>query len=97
MVEIKKGNVAEVFTAKLGTMRKAVQWVIYPQNDNKDEVSVQCDRYFARFNLHTGKGMISTSQNYPTSLHISKALGGKEFRVDDETLKAFQKRFNIPQ
>ena len=56
--------------AKLGKMRKAVSWVVYPRKDD-DFVLIQSDRRIARFDVRTGVGKLSGSHNYPTFLTLS--------------------------
>ena len=51
-------------TAKFGSMRKAVDWVVYPAAADAKELTIQCDRRIARFDTETGKGIMSKSMNY---------------------------------
>jgi hypothetical protein len=46
--------------AKLGNMRKPVEWVIYPK-DNSDDTTlvIQCDKRIAKVDMVTGKGLLS--------------------------------------
>lgn len=48
---------------KLGNMRKADDWTIYPRpNANDPEVTIQCDKRIARVNLDTKQGILSTGK-----------------------------------
>lgn len=43
--------------AKLGKMRKAVDWVVYP--GESDEITIQSDHYIAAFSKTTRQGVLS--------------------------------------
>lgn len=53
--------------AKLGKMRKAVDWVVYPTTNggDADTIVIQSDKRIAYFSQTTGKGRLSPSCNYP--------------------------------
>ena len=70
-------------TAKLGRMRKAQTFTIYPQ-DGSGMVIVQSHKAIGRFD-HTGKGILNakgSSEKY--FHHLSKALGAEDFQFPTE-------------
>ena len=77
--------------AKLGTMRKAVDWVIY--KDLRDgKVLIQSDRRIATFDRE-GNGVLSASHNYPNFQTLSTHLGAKQIKVPAEIVEeAFSNR-----
>jgi hypothetical protein len=53
-------------TAKLGTMRKAVEWTVYPRNADAaatDRVLMQSDHRIAEFDPTTGAGRLSAHKS----------------------------------
>lgn len=46
-------------TCKLGNMRKAVEFTIYPRDAGNPVVQIQSDSRIAQINLETGKGVLS--------------------------------------
>jgi len=68
-------------TGKMGNMRKAQEWVIYPlmPNGNPNERTIQCDKRIAKVNLETGKVILSTGKNGHNGFaHLSPMLGAVE-------------------
>lgn len=57
------------FTAKLGNMRKAVDWIVYPPSRTASEPNmllIQSDKRICQFDKTTGEGVLSASHNYPS-------------------------------
>ena len=50
------------FTAKLGKMRKADEFIVYPMQDSTTEIRIQSDHRFGRVDLDTGEGILSASR-----------------------------------
>jgi len=85
---------------KLGNMRKAVDWTVYPQNYNtsKSETTgaqtlfIQSDKRACAINVETGKGMLSNGRGHPGFHSTLASLGAKEIDVPrefiDECLEA---------
>ena len=72
--------------AKLGRMRKATRWVIYPKQREGATV-IQTDAYIAAIDLETGEGMLSKRCNGGAYfLHLSPALGAKPIKVPEDVL-----------
>ena len=73
---------------KLGNMRKAVGWVVYPPSRTSDgTLLIQSDHRICQFNPETRKGMLSKHQaNYATFLHLSKMMGATEVEVPQEVV-----------
>lgn len=90
----------QTVTGKLGSMRKEVEWVVYPnsrKNDDGDEVLfVQSDKRAVAINVKTGKGMLSNGKGHPSFQSVSKFFGGIEIDVPrdfiDKCLAAQPKR-----
>lgn len=49
----------KTITAKLGTMRKPVEWIVYPRAVTSTKVTIQSDTRIASFDPVTGLGMLS--------------------------------------
>lgn len=64
-------------TCKLGTMRKAAEFTIYPLNPSTpDIVQIQSDKRIARVQLSTGKCLLSDGKGgHPGHMKLSPALG----------------------
>lgn len=75
-------------TCKLGNMRKAVDWVLYPQKaESLNKVIIQCDKRIAEVNLDTGKAMLSTGKGgHNGFMHLSPSLGAVEVDVPADTV-----------
>jgi len=74
--------------AKLGNMRKAADWTIYPHNDNGNIV-IQSDTRICKFDPTTGKGVLS--RNVPNGAyfhHLNKFLGAIDVVVPREVIDA---------
>lgn len=64
------GRTFKNITAKLGNMRKAVDFTIYPYKGG-DTISIQSDRYFAIVNLrHNTAFMNAKGVQNATSIHV---------------------------
>lgn len=74
------------FTAKLGSMRKAKDWVTYPRG-SKPEVIIQCDDRIAIFNPENGKGLLSKSTRNPGFIFLNPALGATLVEIPPEVVK----------
>lgn len=85
-------------TAKLGKMRKAVEWTIYPGEG--DEITIQSDHYIAAFSKTTRKGVMS---KYCGSgayfVHLMSIAGAVPIEVPqelvDECLKSQPKKGDL--
>jgi len=81
-------------TFKIGNMRKAVDWTVYPQafNASKSETAddptlfVQSDKRALSINLRTKKGMLSNGKGHPGFATTMKFLGAVEVDVSDEII-----------
>jgi len=80
--------------AKLGKMRKEVDWVVYPYamgatEEEKNIISIQADHYFCIFDARDGLGMLSKRiANYPGAIHCDPRAGGTSITVPEETVQA---------
>lgn len=83
-------------TAKLGSMRKAVEFTICPGNEN-NQVIIQADRYIARFDRDTGVGVLSKSCANPGFMHLSKLMGATPITAPQEVLDAIKEQGNYVQ
>jgi len=68
---------------KLGSMRKTVDWTVYPQGDDKDIVIVQSNRRICRFSIKSQKGVLSASHNYPCFATL-QMRGAKAIHIPQE-------------
>ena len=67
--------------AKLGTMRKAQSFTVYPMGSD-GSITVQSDKSIGVFNPATGKGLLNTKGGY--FIHLSRSAGAVpyEFPAD---------------
>ena len=87
-------------TAKLGNMRKAVEWVIYPFNAEDRLLMIQCDKRIAQINLETGKGMLSDGKGgHQGFFKLNRMAGAKEIDCPSELLEQLReiKRQKYPK
>lgn len=76
-------------TAKLGNMKKAVEWVVCPvSNAEPNAVYIQSDKRICRFDKITGKGMLSNGKGHPGFLALSPILGAVEIVVPQSVIEA---------
>jgi hypothetical protein len=73
---------------KLGNMRKAADFVIYPpKSDNPNIVTIQSDHRIATIDLTTHKGILSKAiQGGAYFAHLNKFLGATEIEVPQEVI-----------
>jgi hypothetical protein len=78
-------------TAKLGNMRKAADWVVYPASRTAADGSIliQSDTRIASFDPVTGKGMLSKARSGGAYfLHLTKFMGATEIVVPADVIAA---------
>jgi hypothetical protein len=82
-------------TAKLGNMRKAVQWTVYPANrkalgaDMDGSITIQSDTRIATFDPVTGKGLLSAAKSSGAYfLHLNKFMGATDITVPADVIAA---------
>lgn len=65
---------------KLGNMRKAVEWTVYPKDANEQTtVIIQCDKRIAQVNLETGKALLSDGKGgHQGFFKLNKIVGAVE-------------------
>lgn len=73
-------------TAKLGTMRKAREWVV--QVTSNGRIMIQADKAIGLFNPSTGEGLLNTNGGYGPHLH--PALGAKRFTFPRDFIEECQ-------
>ena len=76
----------KTITAKLGKMRKAVEWVVYP-GTRENRVLIQCNKRICCFDPQTGEGTLSASHNYP-GFHTLMMPGCEKITVPEDVRKA---------
>ena len=67
-------------TAKLGTMRKAQDFVVYPasKTNDVDQMVIQSDTRICQFNPFNGVGLLSASRpNGAYFMHLNPLMGAK--------------------
>lgn len=73
-------------TCKLGNMRKAKEWVVYPMAD-VTIVQIQCDTRICQFNPGTGAGVLSANRpNGAYGHHLAKFLGATDIVVPQDVI-----------
>lgn len=85
-------------TAKLGNMRKAAEFTLYP-GDDPTAIIIQSDKRIAQINVETGEGVLSSGMGGHPGFHaLSKFLGATEITVSKELceeLKSKQAEYEI--
>jgi hypothetical protein len=76
-------------TCKLGNMRKAVEWTVYPRPTNVgpeySTVTIQSDSRICQFDTKTRKGMLSKHRSSGAYfMHLSSFLGATEVEIPQE-------------
>ena len=75
-------------TLKLGNMRKAKAWVVYPRKPEQEDVQIQCDTRIARFRVADGLGLLSAHKaNGAYGVHLNPGLGATVVTVPPEVVK----------
>lgn len=70
--------------AKLGNMRKSVEWVVYPKQGER--IVIQSDKRIAEFDPATGEGVLSAS--HPSGAYfVHLAIGAKPITVPSELVQ----------
>jgi len=77
---------------KLGNMRKAVDWTVYPASYNASKskaegaqmLFIQSNKRACAINVKTGEGMLSNGRGHPGFHSTMPALGAKEIDVPRE-------------
>lgn len=79
-------------TAKLGTMRKAADWIVYPAEramDGKTVTVIQSDTRIAAFDPATGDGMLSKARkNGAYFMHLSPFMSATPITVPADVIAA---------
>lgn len=77
---------------KLGNMRKAVEWVVYPALDAEQRSRViQSDRRVARVDLDSGKAVVSDGKGGHPGFHkLTSFMGATECECPEEILTALR-------
>lgn len=78
-------------TLKLGNMRKAVNWTVYPRPTNVGpeytEVTIQSDSRICKFDTVTRKGLLSKHcPNGAYFIHLARHLGATEVEIPQEVV-----------
>lgn len=79
-------------TCKLGNMRKADEFVIYPLDSaNPETVLIQADKRIAKVHLASGKALLSDGKGgHQGCVKLSKSLGAKVIDVPPDVLAALR-------
>ena len=75
---------------KIGNMRKAVDWVVYPPNQTESQddptLFIQSDKRALNINLKTKKGMLSNGKGHPGFHSTTRFMGAVEVDIPDEII-----------
>lgn len=82
-------------TGKLGNMRRATDWVVYPRdadaNPDEKTVLIQCERRIALVELDTGKAIVSDGKGgHQGFLKLNPVLGAKRCEVPVDMLETLR-------
>ena len=79
-------------TAKLGNMKKAQEFVVYPFKKGAAELIIQSDKRIAQVNLETGKTILSDGKGeHPGFVKLSSFFGAVEVDTPPELLEWLRK------
>jgi hypothetical protein len=80
-------------TAKLGNMRKAASFTVYPQGTGSaDEAIIQSDKRIAKINLNNGHGLLSDGKGgHQGFLKLNRALGAMDIVVPMSLVEQIKK------
>lgn len=76
-------------TAKLGNMRKAQEFVVYPPRED-GKIMVQSNKSIGLFDPDTGKGILNIKGSYTPYLH--PATGAKPYDFPQEFIDECKKK-----
>jgi hypothetical protein len=63
---------------KLGNMRKAQEWVIYPMKSEDTTAIIQCDNRIAKIDLETQQALLSSGKGgHQGFIMLNESLGAK--------------------
>jgi len=80
-----------MITCKLGTMRKAVEWSVYPpdRTDDKNCLMIQCERRIAYIYIKEKKVLLSDGKGgHPAGWKLLPSQGAKLFDCPQEVIDA---------
>lgn len=70
-------------SAKIGNMRKAADFIVYPAADGQTDLTIQSDTRIARFDIATGRGLVSKARsNGAYFMHLLPTFGASAFVAD---------------
>lgn len=76
-------------TAKLGNMKKAVEWTVYPASKDSDDITIQSDHRIAQISVKHKRAWLSVHRaNGAYFVHLLPALGATVVPVPDEVITA---------
>ena len=81
-------------TCKLGSMRKAKSWILYPSQTESDQrVKIQCDARIALIDLNEKKDIVSDGKkSHNCNIGLQPALGAKLVDVSDEIINELKEK-----
>lgn len=80
---------------KLGNMRKAKDWSIYPVRQGEPLVIIQCDNRIAQITIATGEGKLSDGKNGHQGFHkLQLAFGSTKIQMSPADLARLQEKIN---
>ena len=80
-----------MITCKLGNMRKAVEWSVYPPGrmDDSNRLLIQCDKRIALIDIEKKKVILSSGKGGHPGFHaLNPRLGAKLYDCPQEVIDA---------
>lgn len=76
--------------AKLGNMRKAADFIVYPKStdDTSKNLIIQSDSRICKFDVETGKGLLSANKRGAGFMHLHPVLGATVIDVPSDVIEA---------
>lgn len=70
---------------KLGNMKKAQDFIVYPYKEGQTNLTIQSDKRIAEIDIATGAGRLSTKGS--TFIHLSDFMGAIGITIDKDTVQ----------
>ena len=78
-------------TAKLGNMRKAQEWTVYPIKPSETTATIQCDQRIAKIDFTSGNCLLSDGKGgHQGFMKLSTFMGAKVYPTPTELLEALK-------
>ncbi len=86
---VQRGSGIKRVVAKLATMRKAQDFIVYPYKLGQTKLMVQSDKAIGLFEIATGEGVLNyKGSNSKYGVHLNEMLGAEKYKFPGEFVVA---------